>query len=211
MADESPQSNWEVIDHTMHFRPEAIEMRQYREGIHPEETETGQTTAHPLEQDSETNALTQTMEDSSQQHSLDQDHNITRPTRLIQRDINSSTTEPKHVPIKARLNDLTAAGKSTLEQQQGIFGFAQSAEWVSPKAKYIYRCSICLSTLNSNGLERSVRNHLKKAHRNIIDPVIVTVTRQTGKTMQFSAPAPGLGPKIGGPPKKDRPQGRTGA
>ena len=97
--------------------------------------------------------------------------------------------EPKHIPIQARPNDLSKQERLVSEQQQRTFGHTQSAEWVNPKARFIFRCSACLPPLNSNGIERSVKAHIRKSRKNIIEPVIVTVARPNSNKFQFAIPA----------------------
>ena len=81
----------------------------------------------------------------------------------------------------ARNNDLSDTEKLLLRRIKIEHGYSQHCEFVNPEARFIFRCPLCTSVLNSNGVERSVRVHFNRRHSTLQGLTRIKIIRSDKK------------------------------
>ena len=94
--------------------------------------------------------------------------------------------EPIELLFKDRADDLAVEDRLQLAKRRMSHGHTQSPEWVSMQARRIFRCCLCGSPINSGGVERAIRSHLRNTHGNIKDALLITVERKAGRAFEFA-------------------------
>ena len=123
------------------------------------------------------------------------------PIGVIQMHADGNTPAVRELEIKAQRNNLTASEILILNKKRSEHGFSQSSEFTNPSARTIYRCPMCSSPINSNGLERALRGHMRKLHGYVRETIHIHVTKTDWSEMDVIIPGkPGLkrGRKRGG-------------
>ena len=85
----------------------------------------------------------------------------------------------KEMFFKGRISDLTSAEKTRMQQMRQTRGHAQWADFVMPNTTHIVRCSVkgCSAPINTHGIERAIKSHLRTARPEIRAPVKAAVLK----------------------------------
>ena len=185
----SDAANWETIDGTYQYRSHVIDRMEPQ--MSEDAMEVDEETDPPQSLPVASIAAEPVMREPSQ-HS---DHSV-MPIGTLQAERDSMEMPTRHLCIPAQKNNLTPAERVVLEQKRGQHGYTQCSEYTNPKAGFIYRCCLCNSPINTNGLERAIKSHMKKLHGSICEALSIRVIRPDWRELQVDIPGRPLPPRF---------------
>ena len=169
--------DWESIGGAMQFRPTGIQKRNFEAGRKKSQTENEPT---PELQPQSQRSTSQTREE--QQPHIEEK---TRPIGTLKERRDESDSIQREIQIKAGNNDLSDTEKLFLRRIKVEHGYSQHCEFINPDSRFIFRCPLCTSALNSNGIERCARVHFNRRHSNLQGLSQIRITRFGRKEFRF--------------------------
>ena len=141
--------------------------------------------------------LTQTSDKTKTQNTMDlEEHSQTKsaeqscPISQIPAIRDDPPQKPTVIIFRDRPNDMSLQERLHMTEKKTLYGYSQAADWCNPQLRRIIRCPCCEKIVNTNGIEKAIRTHLRQAHQSLMhNPILVQVQKAGGKKQEFAIPA----------------------
>ena len=104
--------------------------------------------------------------------------------------------QPRQLCMSAQKNNRAPAERAELEQKRGERDYAQCSEYKKSTAGYTYGCCLRNSTMNTNGLERALKSHVRKLRGTMREALKIRAVRPDWRELQASFPGRPVPPRF---------------
>ena len=183
-------TGWEIADDgVLQYRTSAISMYQHKKkDMETEENWPPSTQEEQLTQTSDKTKTQNTVQTDEQSQTREAEQSC--PISQIPAIRDDPPQKPTVLVFKDRPNDMTLQERHHMTDRRTLYGYSQAADWCNPQLRRIIRCPRCNKIVNTNGIEKAIRTHLRQAHQPLMqNPILVQVQRAGGKKQEFAIPA----------------------